>query len=164
MTFACQILTLYPEMFPGPLGQSIAGRALTEGKWSCDAVQIRDFATDKHRSVDDTPAGGGAGMVLKPDVLAARSIMRWRAPRRAGSGDDAARPAADQARVRSLAAGRASRSCAAVSRDLTSAFSRRGDRAGLDRRLCPVGRRDGRAAARRLHSAASRRNGRGFQR
>ncbi|HMI20531.1 MAG TPA: tRNA (guanosine(37)-N1)-methyltransferase TrmD [Sphingomonas sp.] len=71
MTFAAKILTLYPEMFPGPLGISLAGRALAEGKWSCDAVQIRDFATDKHRSVDDTPAGGGAGMVMRADVLAA---------------------------------------------------------------------------------------------
>ncbi|MDM7929042.1 MAG: tRNA (guanosine(37)-N1)-methyltransferase TrmD [Blastomonas fulva] len=70
MTFAAQILTLYPEMFPGPLGQSIAGRALSEGRWSLEAIQIRDFATDKHRSVDDTPAGGGAGMVLRADVLA----------------------------------------------------------------------------------------------
>ncbi len=69
MTFAAQILTLYPEMFPGPLGISLAGRALSEGKWSCDPVQIRDFATDKHKSVDDTPAGGGAGMVLRADVL-----------------------------------------------------------------------------------------------
>ena len=71
MTFAATILTLYPEMFPGPLGVSLAGRALERGDWSCDAVQIRDFATDKHRTVDDTPAGGGAGMVLKPDVLGA---------------------------------------------------------------------------------------------
>lgn len=71
MTFAAQILTLYPEMFPGPLGLSLAGRALSEGVWSCETIQIRDFATDKHRSVDDTPAGGGAGMVLKPDVVAA---------------------------------------------------------------------------------------------
>jgi tRNA (guanine37-N1)-methyltransferase len=69
MTFAAQILTLYPEMFPGPLGISLAGRALSEGKWSCDPVQIRDFATDRHKSVDDTPAGGGAGMVLRADVL-----------------------------------------------------------------------------------------------
>lgn len=58
-------------MFPGPLGVSLAGRALEEGKWSCDAINIRDFATDKHRTVDDTPAGGGAGMVLRADVLAA---------------------------------------------------------------------------------------------
>ena len=71
MTFAATILTLYPEMFPGPLGHSLAGRALVEGIWSLEAVQIRDFATDKHRSVDDTPAGGGAGMVMRADVLAA---------------------------------------------------------------------------------------------
>ncbi|OQW39284.1 MAG: tRNA (guanosine(37)-N1)-methyltransferase TrmD [Proteobacteria bacterium SG_bin5] len=71
MTFAATVLTLYPEMFPGPLGVSLAGRALAEGRWSLETVQIRDFATDKHRSVDDTPAGGGAGMVLRADVLAA---------------------------------------------------------------------------------------------
>ena len=71
MSFAATILTLYPEMFPGPLGVSLAGRAIERGDWTCEAVQIRDFATDKHRTVDDTPAGGGAGMVLKPDVLAA---------------------------------------------------------------------------------------------
>lgn len=71
MTFDAQVLTLYPEMFPGPLGHSLAGRAMTEGRWSCSSVQIRDFATDKHRSVDDTPAGGGAGMVMRADVLAA---------------------------------------------------------------------------------------------
>ncbi len=71
MTFAATVLTLYPEMFPGPLGVSLAGRALEQGVWSLDTVHIRDFATDKHRSVDDTPAGGGAGMVLRADVLAA---------------------------------------------------------------------------------------------
>jgi tRNA (guanine37-N1)-methyltransferase len=70
MTFAATILTLYPEMFPGPLGQSLAGKALERGDWSCATVNPRDFATDKHRTVDDTPAGGGAGMVLKADVLA----------------------------------------------------------------------------------------------
>ena len=69
MTFSATILTLYPEMFPGPLGVSLAGKALSEGKWSCDTVQIRDFATDKHNNADGTPAGGGAGMVLKADVL-----------------------------------------------------------------------------------------------
>lgn len=69
MTFTAQILTLYPDMFPGPLGVSLAGRALAEGKWACDPIQIRDFAADKHRTVDDTPAGGGAGMVLRADVL-----------------------------------------------------------------------------------------------
>jgi len=71
MTFQAQILTLYPEMFPGPLGVSLAGRALAEEKWTCSPIQLRDFATDKHRTVDDTPAGGGAGMVLKVDVMAA---------------------------------------------------------------------------------------------
>ncbi|WP_059150623.1 tRNA (guanosine(37)-N1)-methyltransferase TrmD [Novosphingobium barchaimii] len=71
MTFAATVLTLYPEMFPGPLGVSLAGRAMAEGKWSLNPVHIRDFAADKHRTVDDTPAGGGAGMVLKVDVLAA---------------------------------------------------------------------------------------------
>ncbi|KEO87438.1 tRNA (guanine-N1)-methyltransferase [Erythrobacter sp. JL475] len=71
MTFAATILTLYPEMFPGPLGISLAGKALERGDWSCETVNPRDFATDKHRTVDDTPAGGGAGMVLKCDVMAA---------------------------------------------------------------------------------------------
>ncbi|MDX5984789.1 tRNA (guanosine(37)-N1)-methyltransferase TrmD [Sphingomonas echinoides] len=71
MSFAATVLTLYPEMFPGPLGISLAGRALSEGRWSLDARNIRDFATDKHSTVDGTPAGGGAGMVLRPDVLAA---------------------------------------------------------------------------------------------
>jgi tRNA (guanine37-N1)-methyltransferase len=69
VSFRAQILTLYPEMFPGPLGLSLAGRALAEGKWACDPIHIRDFATDKHRTVDDTPAGGGAGMVLRADIL-----------------------------------------------------------------------------------------------
>ena len=71
MTFTAVPLTLYPDMFPGPLGHSMAGRALESGTWNCAPVQIRDFATDKHRTVDDTPSGGGAGMVLKADVLGA---------------------------------------------------------------------------------------------
>ena len=70
MTFAATILTLYPEMFPGPLGASLAGKALERGDWSLETVNPRDFTTDKHRTVDDTPAGGGAGMVLKADVMA----------------------------------------------------------------------------------------------
>jgi tRNA (guanine37-N1)-methyltransferase len=65
------VLTLYPEMFPGPLGISLAGRALASGLWALEARDIRASATDKHRSVDDTPAGGGPGMVLRADVLAA---------------------------------------------------------------------------------------------
>jgi tRNA (guanine37-N1)-methyltransferase len=103
MPFAATVLTLYPEMFPGPLGLSLAGRALSEGLWSFDTRNIRDFAADKHRSVDDTPAGGGAGMVLRPDVLAAAldSVADGRpmlalTPRGAPL---------TQARIRSLAAG-----------------------------------------------------------
>ncbi len=68
--FQASILTLYPQMFPGPLGVSLAGRALEAGIWSCVVQQIRDFASGKHANVDDTPSGGGAGMVLRADVLA----------------------------------------------------------------------------------------------
>ncbi len=71
MSFAATILTLFPDMFPGPVGQSLAGKALEQGLWSLDTRDIRASATDRHRSVDDHPAGGGPGMVLKPDVLAA---------------------------------------------------------------------------------------------
>ena len=106
MSFRATILTLYPEMFPGSLDLSLAGKAREAGRWSLETVQIRDYATSKHRNVDDTPAGGGAGMVMRADVLA-RAI------------DDAApvddprprllmsprgRPL-DQQRVRELAAG-----------------------------------------------------------
>jgi tRNA (guanine37-N1)-methyltransferase len=68
-SFHATILTLFPDMFPGPLGLSLAGKALAEGLWKLDAVDIRGFARDKHRTVDDSPFGGGAGMVLRPDVL-----------------------------------------------------------------------------------------------
>jgi len=64
------VLTIFPEMFPGPLALSLAGKALAKGLWALDAVDIRDHAADKHRTVDDTPAGGGPGMVMKADVLA----------------------------------------------------------------------------------------------
>ena len=67
--WSATVLTLFPEMFPGPLGQSLAGRALKDGLWSLDCVNIRDHATDKHRTVDDTPFGGGPGMVMRPDVV-----------------------------------------------------------------------------------------------
>jgi tRNA (guanine37-N1)-methyltransferase len=63
------VLTIFPDMFPGPLGASLAGKALAAATWALDVVDIRNFATDKHRSVDDTPAGGGPGMVMKADVL-----------------------------------------------------------------------------------------------
>jgi len=109
MPFAATILTLYPEMFPGPLGTSLAGRALNEGRWTCDPVQIRDFATDKHRSVDDTPAGGGAGMVLRADVVAAAidavaGASESNASRPLLAMTPRGRPLT-QARVRELAAG-----------------------------------------------------------
>ena len=70
MTWAASLLTIYPEMFPGPLGLAIAGRALEQKLWSLETVNIRDYALDKHGSVDDTPAGGGPGMVMRVDVLA----------------------------------------------------------------------------------------------
>ena len=70
MAWCASVLTILPEMFPGPLGVSLSGKALAAGLWSLQVVDIRDFATDRHRSVDDTPAGGGPGMVMKPDVLA----------------------------------------------------------------------------------------------
>ena len=106
MSFKADVITLFPELFPGPLGASVIGRGLADGLWSLKATHLREFATDRHRTVDDTPSGGGAGMVLKPDILA-RAI-------------DAVSPADDprprllmsprgvpltQARVRELAAG-----------------------------------------------------------
>lgn len=65
----CRVLTLFPEMFPGPLGQSLAGKALEAGRWRLDAIDIRDFAPGRHASVDDAPFGGGPGMVMRPDVI-----------------------------------------------------------------------------------------------
>lgn len=69
MTWAATILTLFPEMLPGPLGRSLAGKALADGIWSCETVDIRGFATDRHRTVDDSGFGGGPGMVMRPDVI-----------------------------------------------------------------------------------------------
>ena len=107
MPFAATVLTLYPEMFPGPLGLSLAGRALAEGVWSLEAKNIRDFAADKHKSVDDTPAGGGAGMVLRPDVLAAAldSVADAQNPRRPMLALTPRGAPLTQGRVRELAAG-----------------------------------------------------------
>ncbi len=107
--WTARVLTLFPEMFPGPLGHSLTGRALADGLWRLEARDIRDVATDRHRSVDDTPAGGGAGMVLRADIAAA-----------ALDAADAGLPRTewpviylsprggrfDQARARALAAGR----------------------------------------------------------
>jgi tRNA (guanine37-N1)-methyltransferase len=103
MSWQASVLTIFPEMLPGPLAYSLAGKALKNGVWALDVVDIRDFATDRHRSVDDAPFGGGPGMVLRPDVLDAAI---------AGAGgigplinlSPRGRPL-DQARVRELAAG-----------------------------------------------------------
>jgi tRNA (guanine37-N1)-methyltransferase len=104
-TWRASVLTLFPEMFPGPLGLSLAGKALACGLWALEARDIRDSATDRHRSVDDTPAGGGPGMVLRADVLAAaidaaKIASDW--PRLLMS--PRGRPL-NQARVRDLASG-----------------------------------------------------------
>lgn len=105
MPFRATILTLYPDMFPGHLGHSLSGKALERGQWAIDTLQIRDFAEDKHRTVDDTPAGGGAGMVLRADILA-------KAIDHASDGDNRPRllmsprgKPLTQERVRELAAG-----------------------------------------------------------
>ena len=97
------VLTIFPEMFPGPLGHSLAGKALGEGLWRLETVDIRNFARDKHRSVDDAPFGGGPGMVMRPDVVDAAVVGTG------GSGpliclSPRGRPL-DQARVRAMAAG-----------------------------------------------------------
>ena len=102
--FKAVALTLFPEMFPGPLGVSLAGKALQEGVWALETVDIREFARDKHRSVDDSPFGGGAGMVMRPDVLDAAvaathpsgTPLIYLTPRG---------QVLDQSRVRDLAAG-----------------------------------------------------------
>src|SRR5690349_2681937 len=106
--WTARVLTLFPEIFPGPLGASLTGRALVDGRWRLEARNIRDVATDRHRTVDDSPAGGGAGMVLRADIAAAaldaaesgqpRAVwpVLYLSPRG---------PRFDQARARALAAG-----------------------------------------------------------
>jgi len=71
VSWRADVITLFPDLFPGPLGASVIGRGLGEGRWSLKATNLRDFSIDKYRTVDDTPAGGGPGLVLKPDILAA---------------------------------------------------------------------------------------------
>jgi tRNA (guanine37-N1)-methyltransferase len=106
LSFAADVITLFPELFPGPLGASVIGRGAGEGLWSLSLTQLRDFATDRHRSVDDTPAGGGAGMVLRADVLAAAidSVSHQNDPRPRLLMSPRGKPLT-QARVRALAAG-----------------------------------------------------------
>lgn len=111
--FAVTVLTLFPEMFPGPLGCSLAGKALADGSWSLETVDIRLFARDKHRTVDDAPFGGGAGMVMRPDVVDAAIEASRPAGQGADQGED--KPliyltprgrVLDQGRARELARGR----------------------------------------------------------
>ena len=104
MPWRASVLTIFPEMFPGPLGASLAGKALAGGVWSLEVVDIRRFATDRHRSVDDTPAGGGPGMVMKPDVLA-RAIDATATDRRPRLLLSARGTPLTQARVEALAHG-----------------------------------------------------------
>jgi len=108
--WTAKVLTLYPEMFPGPLGHSLAGKALGKGLWRLEAIDIRAFANDRHRTVDDEPFGGGPGMVMRPDVIDAALAGALGAPPEAAT----ALPVIyltprgrllDQARVRTLAAG-----------------------------------------------------------
>jgi len=106
LSFDADIITLFPELFPGPLGASVIGRGAAEGRWWLKLTQLRDFATDKYRSVDDTPAGGGPGLVLKPDVLAAAidSVSHQNDPRPRLLMSPRGAPLT-QARARALAAG-----------------------------------------------------------
>jgi tRNA (guanine37-N1)-methyltransferase len=106
LSFDADVVTLFPELFPGPLGASVIGRGAAEGRWSLRLTQLRDYAADRHHSVDDTPAGGGAGMVLKPDVLAAAidAVSHQNDPRPRLLMSPRGRPLT-QERVRTLAAG-----------------------------------------------------------
>lgn len=98
------VLTIFPEMFPGPLGASLAGKAQAKGLWALDSVDLRDFAPDRHRTVDDTPAGGGPGMVMKPDVIA-RAIDAFANDRRPRLLMSARGAPLTQARAAQIAAG-----------------------------------------------------------
>ncbi len=93
--WTARVLTLFPEMFPGPLGLSLAGKALKRGIWALDVLDIRDFARDKHRAVDDAPFGGGAGMVMRPDVLDAALVAAKIAAAKIAAAKIAADPGPD---------------------------------------------------------------------
>lgn len=102
--WTARVLTIFPEMFPGPLAHSLCGRALEDGLWALETVDIRDFASDKHRSVDDTPFGGGPGMVMRADVIDAALAENENADRPVVYLSPRGKPL-DQARVREIAAG-----------------------------------------------------------
>ena len=116
-------MTIFPEMFPGPLGLSLAGKALERGDWRLDAVDLRGFTGDRHQTVDDTPFGGGAGMVMRPDIVA-RAVDELVASRRARAArlsQPARRAVAPGARARARGRARASCCCAAATRASTIA-------------------------------------------
>ena len=140
MTWRATVLTIFPEMLPGPLAYSLAGKALKAGLWRLETVDIRDFAGDKHRSVDDAPFGGGPGMVMRPDVLdaaiagaggvgTADPAVAARTPARAAAGARACRGAGCAPDLRPLRG--CGRACAGGARH----------RGGKPRRFCAVGRR-----------------------
>lgn len=109
-TWTARVLTIFPEMFPGMLGQSIAGKALERGLWALETLDIRDFAEDRHRSVDDTPFGGGAGMVMRADVIDSALSHAIGQDQAAGGGSPVIYLSPrgrglDQERVREIAAG-----------------------------------------------------------
>ena len=156
------VLTIFPEMFPGPLGTSLAGKALASGLWALDTVDIRAYATDKHRTVDDTPAGGGPGMVMKADVLA-RAIDAVGAGNRPRLLMSPRGAPLTQARVADLAQGRWRGDPVRPFRGGRSAADRgAAARGSLGRRLRALRWRDrGDGADRRLRPAYPRGDGQG---
>ena len=158
------VFTLFPAMFPGPLGLSLAGEALARGLWACEAVDIRPFGRGRHRAVDDTPAGGGPGMVMRADVLAAAldaSSAAGRSP--AAPADEPARAAAAPVPRARPGPGAGRRAALRPLRGRRRA-PHRGTRArgGLDRRFRAVGRRNpGAGAPRRLRAPDPGRHGQG---
>ena len=160
-TWRATVLTLFPEMFPGPLGVSLAGKALASGMWALEARDIRDSATDRHRSVDDTPAGGGPGMVLRADVLAAAIDAADIAPDRPRLLMSPRGRPLTQSRVAELAAGPGPLIvCGRFEGVDERVIEAREPRGGLDRGLRALRRRNRRHGAdRRLCAAVARRDG-----
>src|SRR6266851_10268654 len=137
MTWTVTVLTIFPEMFPGPLGHSLAGKGLRDGAWRLETVDIRGFARDKHRSVDDAPFGGGPGMVMRPDIIDAAIAGAG------GSGPlvylSPRGRLLDQARVRALAEGPGVRLLCERFEGVDERVLEERHRGGQPRRLRPVG-------------------------
>ena len=165
---ALMALTLFPEMFPGPLGESLAGKALKEGVWSLEAVDIRRFAKDRHGTVDDAPFGGGAGMVMKPDVLSAAIEAVAQSPGRGSAEGSAVSPRRAVQSGARAGAGRGSGRGAGVRAVRGRRRARhRGPGVGgdLGRRFRAFGRRDrGHGDDGLLRAAAARCDGRAARR